>query len=368
MSNNQIRTKVLEIFTHNNGYKGGVATMVNTYIESVEQFAHNNCKLTHLNIKPSFVTKNSKINNLIYIFTQRKETKSYFKKNKFDVVHIHTSREFLFLKDVFLAKLIKKRFNIPIILTIHVGDWKTVFHRINWFNRYAIHLLNKYIDETIFLSKTMRKEFISNGMDASKSIVLYNFHNIPYPTKKKVCNEKLQLLFVGAIHREKGIIELLTALKQIKDINFHLSICGEVTDNLNEEIKSFTDELSYKVDFLGYISGEQKTSVFNNSDVLILPSYHEGLPLVILEALGAGCAIISTKVGAIPEILCEENVFWINKKSSIDIVDAIRFITNHPETLRKMQICNKELSKQYTLDNHINQLSLIYNKYGKLKS
>lgn len=367
-NNIQDKTKVLEIFTFNNGYKGGVATMVSLYIESKEQFAKNNCELYHLNISPKYNTKYSNLNNFIYIFTQRKEIKRFLKNNQYDIVHIHTSREFLFLKDVLLAKLIKQNFKIPIILTIHVGDWKTVFNRIGWFQKIAINILNKYVDHTIFLSATMKDKFNLEGVELEKSTVLYNFHNIPYISTRIIHNNTLQLLFVGAIHREKGIIELLSALKELKDVPFRLTICGKITDKSNERIKNLLQELGNCVDFLGYVSGEKKITVFNNADVLILPSYHEGLPLVILEALGAGCAIISTRVGAIPEILSNDNVFWINPQSSNDIEKAIRYFASHLDKLYKMQICNKELSKQYTLEKHIDQLSAIYNKYGNPKS
>lgn len=70
--------KVLEIFTFQGGYMGGVATMVDAYMKGVKEFSCNNCKLTHLNISPTINTGNGKIDNFAYIFTQRKAIRKYW--------------------------------------------------------------------------------------------------------------------------------------------------------------------------------------------------------------------------------------------------------------------------------------------------
>ena len=90
--------KVLEVFTFQDGYMGGVATMVKSYLDGVEEFATYNCELAQLNIAPIIHTGKSSLDNLAYIFTQRKAARKHLIENKYDVIHIHTSREFLFLK------------------------------------------------------------------------------------------------------------------------------------------------------------------------------------------------------------------------------------------------------------------------------
>lgn len=355
--------KVLEVFTFQDGYMGGVATMVKSYLDGVEEFATYNCELAQLNIAPIIHTGKSSLDNLAYIFTQRKAARKHLIENKYDVIHIHTSREFLFLKDVLLAKMISKLTHTPIVMTIHVGAMETVYNRIGWFKEKSIDILNKYVSQTIFLSKVMREDFIKSGLDEQKSTVLYNFHNftstIKVPEKKK----GLQLLFVGAIHREKGILELLHAIEQMPDLKCHLNICGKLTDNsIKDEVESLKAKLSDKVSFLGYVSGENKTLLFRQSDVLILPSYHEGLPLVILESLGAGCAIIATKVGAIPEVLSDENVLWVEIKSTRSLISQILNLSTNRSQLELMKMTNEKLGKHYSFDAHITELSSIYNR------
>ena len=351
---------ILEIFTFQGGYMGGVATMVKSYIDGHDAFANSNCILSNLNITQKVHTGWSPIDNFIYIFVQRAKVRSYLKLNKYDVVHIHTSREFLFFKDVLLAKMIRTEFNTPIMITIHVGSIDTVYNRIGWFKKKSIQLLNKYVAKTIFLSKKMQQDFRREGLSQNQSAVLYNFHNLASTIKKVAPTNCLQLLFVGAIHREKGILELLRALDILKEMNYHLNICGVLTDkSIKQEIEDIVKRLGNKVSFLGYISGEEKTLLYRQSDILILPSYHEGLPLVIMEALGEGCAIISTKVGAIPEVLSEKNCTWIDIASVDSIVKVLQSLDISEVEIQKKN--NLQLGLCYSFSSHVQELCKLYN-------
>ena len=85
----------------------------------------------------------------------------------------------------------------------------------------------------------------------------------------------------------------------------------EIGGNKNEEaleeaIRS--QELADCVHFNGFVSGDRKKELLNRAEVFVLPSYHEGLPVSILEAMSYGCAIISTPVGGIPEVVRENGI------------------------------------------------------------
>lgn len=353
--------KVLEIFTFQGGYKGGVATMIEAYMKGDNEFGRNNYSLTHLNVAPTVCTGNGKLDNIAYIYTQRKAVRQYLKEHKFDVVHIHTSREYLFLKDVLLAKLISKQFKIPVVMTIHVGSIHTVYNRIGWFKKRSVKLLNNHVSKVIFLSKAMCHDFIQEGLHEKQSTVLYNFHSFEQTTTvERTPHEKFKLLYVGSIHREKGIIELLTALSEMPELDYHLNVCGKLTDeSIKDDIEKYSKELGKKVSFLGYVSGSAKTELFKSSDLLILPSYHEGLPLVIMEALGAGCAIMATPVGSVPEVLTEENCIWIEIASVESIKKKLNHLTH--ELLTKIKNNNYGLGKSFTFEEHVKDLVEIYN-------
>lgn len=354
--------KVLEVFTFPKagGYMGGVATMVKSYVSDNTEFSKYDITTELFDAKSKLAIGNSKIDNIIYLFTQRHDIIKHLRHNSYDVIHIHTSCRFLFFKDILLVKSIKKRHNVPIVLTIHVGAIDTVFHQFTWFRNSAIKIMNRYLDAIIYLAKPIMNDFIQIGLSDNKAHLLYNFHTLSVPFSKKD-NDRLELLFVGAIHREKGIFELLNALKYFSEGEVHLNICGQLTDAaMQAEFDKLIEELGKKVTLLGYVSGDMKASVFRNADILILPSYHEGLPLVIMEALGAGCGIIATPVGAMPEILSDDNACWVGIGSVEDIVCKLRLFCNDKSKLRRMQKTNYQLGKQYSFESHIAQLSRIY--------
>lgn len=346
-------------------YIGGFTTLCNDYLENAKIFeAHN------ILIKPFYYqapknsfyykSKNSIIKNIIYGVSQCKALRKFLKDNPKTSVHIHTSRKWLFIKDVLLALMIRKLTQDKIIFTIHVGDIETVFHN-NLSKRLCIRLMNKCVDKTLFLSAKMRLQFIDNGLIASKSAVLYNFYNVNR-TKFIKNNAIPQIVYLGSINKEKGILELLKAVSLIS-IPFQLHICGSIIEeSIREPFESHLKQLKDKVLFHGYINKEQKNKILQHTDILVLPSYREGLPISILEAMANSCAIITTPVGAIPEILDEKHAIFITPANIIELKLALEKLLTAPTIMQEMQEANYVASAKYQLNEHIRQLCLIYNE------
>lgn len=344
-------------------YVGGVITIINQYLANSELFERNGVETKLFNHQMKRTLKNSKLNNVLYGFSQCRALLSELKRNPVDVVNIHTSCQFLFLKDVWLAKQIAKKRGVKVVLTVHVGAAETVFGRIGRFRKMALKILNRYVFKTVFLSKEIQKEFVAMGVEASRTEVLYNFHCMePIETEDRLPEtSKLHLLFVGAIHREKGIMELLEALVALPDVDFHLDICGKLTDgSIRERFEELVATLGEKVTLNGYVSGKAKTALFERADLLLLPSYHEGMPLVILEALASGCAVVSTRVGATPEILDESNAIWVDIADADAIRNAVLALDSQSERLEQMKQANLLLAKDFTIEANIRALCEIY--------
>lgn len=359
------RTLLCAKWPHNNSYVGGVISILNVYLRNSALFLENGYELEQFDCQLSAKWEkwNSKLVNLFYIFRQRAALKKRLKQNADVVVNIHTSREYLFLKDIRLGKMAACRFGCPVVVTVHVGDIDTVFHRIGFVRKRLVRIMNKYIDKMVFLSKEIQAQFIAAGVNAAQTEVLYNFHClVPFGQEKALPPvAKLHLLYVGALHREKGVIELLTALAELSDVDFHLDVCGKLTDrSIKAEFETLAVQLGKKITLHGYVSGEQKTALFERADVLILPSYHEGMPLVVLEAMASRCAVVSTKVGATPEILDESNAMWVRERSAEDIKRAVYQLYTSPALLNKLKETNLQKSYEFTLEQNVERLCHIY--------
>lgn len=356
----------------NGDYKGGVSTVITHYLQNAKSFETYGYLVSlysySLNERwRSIFSRKTRV--ILSAIGQTRKTIKELKKNgsKDAIFHIHSSREFLFLKDVLLATLLRKKFpNLKINLTIHVGDIETVYNRIGFFRKKSVDLLNKVFNHVFFLDNEIREQFISEGLRAELSSVLYNFHTLESSSNVAPYNSSdektINLIFIGAIHKEKGVMELLDAVRNMDErVNYHLDICGIVTDpSIEDEFVNRTDK-NDRIAVHGYVVGREKQELIENADVLILPSYHEGMPLVILEALAGGCAIISTKVGASKEILvADQNVKWVDVGDSVSLKNAIEEFYFHRDYLQKMKMSNFRLREEYSIDKHIAKLCQAY--------
>jgi glycosyltransferase involved in cell wall biosynthesis len=350
-------------------YVGGIATIINSYIESSDSFYsqgyypilydYHNEKIDRIPCK--------KISNILYGILQAKYLLKTINENNDNnsdtIIHIHTSCRALFIKDVILARKIKKRTKCKVILSIHVGKLSTIYENIpTLLKTFTINTINKYIDKVLMLSNALVNEFLISGVNIDKCKVLYNFFNLTPINNINNKHSYLELIYIGAIKKEKGIIELLEAFSYFVGDSIHLHICGEITDNsIVEKIDEYKRIIGKQLTFHNYVKGQEKTRLLNECDILILPSYHEGFPLVVLEGMACKCAIVSTRVGSTPEVFTSENVFWIDIKDSQSIVNAIKYFSKNLEELQEMKEKNYIKSKEFEKQTHIKQLCHIYN-------
>jgi glycosyltransferase involved in cell wall biosynthesis len=113
-----------------------------------------------------------------------------------------------------------------------------------------------------------------------------------------------ELLFAGVLNERKGLRDLLTALasERLRHAPWHLSIAGN-GDETPFRNQSDMSGIADKVTFLGWLPSPEMRDLFAASDVLVLPSRNEGLPMVIVEAMASGLAVISTPVGSIGDAI-----------------------------------------------------------------
>ena len=121
-------------------------------------------------------------------------------------------------------------------------------------------------------------------------------------------DHKFHVLYLGLVTQSKGIYDLLEVLKQGKELYegklvLHVGGNGEI-DYLKTLIKEY--DLENIVIYEGWLDSEMKNEMMNKCSIFILPSYAEGMPVSVLEALSYGHYIIATNVGGVPEIVNDE--------------------------------------------------------------
>lgn len=300
-------------------------------------------------------------------------------------VHITINKDFL-QKSAFIK--ISKLLNKKVILHIHGGGFKDFYNESSSYKKKNIIKTLNSVNSIITLSDSWQDYFkklchnknifvLPNAVDL-KTISYYsnkNLKNLKNINKSNQSqnNTSFRLLFIGRIEKQKGIYELLKALKEINEEKKHkknnynnkivLDCMGSFTNNENE-IRTLVERsgLSDSVNFLGVIQGEERFKYFAQSHAFILPSYWEGLPLSVIEAMAFGLPIISTKVGAIPEIVDNNNGILVRPKDVTELKNAIIKIRDDKKKIPEYKINNiKKIRDKYDISQFKKTLEEIYN-------
>lgn len=276
---------------------GGISTVINNYYTSGLDKVVDLCYI-------STMRDGSKISKLVLAI------KAYIKfsnlLNRYDIVHIHMAAQSSFdRKAVFIKRAYKA--GKKIIIHQHAADFdKYFFEQINEGKRKKVKYVFDLADRIIVLSEEWAEFFGKHVCDSSKIEVVYNGVIIPECEQKDYGDHNV--LMLGQLGKRKGTYDLLKAipivLETIPDATFFLGGNGDIKQCRKIVLD---DGLEEKVVFIGWVHGIDKEEYFKKCSTFILPSYHEGMPMAVLEAMSYGLATISTNAGGIPEII-EQNV------------------------------------------------------------
>jgi glycosyltransferase involved in cell wall biosynthesis len=283
--------------------------------------------------------------------------------NDYKIIHFNSSASWPMLKDLILLNLAKWTSKNSIILFhIHFCGIDEVFVKNRFLRKIQIFLLKK--TEVIVLSNTFKNELISLNFKKNKVHFLPNFHNrIIDITKNKLdTSHAFNLLFIGSISLRKGFLDLLYSLNQL-NIKYVLNVMGEFeNDNIKNQCHDYVEKNNLNVIFHGYKVGQEKDDIIRKSKILILPSYAEGFPLVIPEALSFGLVVVSTYISAIPEIIeNNNNGFLFKPGDTLKLKNILEKLYYNRELLNQISLESFNSSKKYTFKNHVFELKNIYN-------
>lgn len=285
---------------------------------------------------------------------------AYIFNKKIEIVHIHGAANASFYRcRMFIHQA--KKYGKKVILHEHAADFRE-FYADAKNKRDIIDTINS-CDRLIVLSQSWKKYFVGIGVEESKITVLNNIVSPPVVKRKQHKDTKLHLLFLGEISKRKGGYDLLDAIVQHKDYfegKLSLRMGGNVVDG---DIKRYIADncLGDIVSYEGWISGEHKTECLNWADVYILPSYNEGLPIAILEAMSYSHPIISTPVGGIPEVIYNgKNGILVDPGNIQQIAKSLKFYLENKESIKQQGAESYQIVQNFFPEKVLNDLKSIY--------
>lgn len=283
-----------------------------------------------------------------------------------DIVHIHSS-----FGPSFYRKL-------PFIIAAHISGTKIVNHihgaDFDVFYRNASKRKKELIKKiysmchiVIALSDEW-KEKLSEIVDVDRIRVIENYSMINYQAcqarKNRQCNN--QVLFLGELGKRKGCYDIPSVIKRVSQSvpNVKFILCGSGSTVDTTEIDKLISQLNVKsnVEFPGWVRGEQKSAILEAADVFFLPSYNEGMPMSILDAMGYGLPIVSTNIGGIPKIVHNgDNGACLNPGDVTGFTkEIIRLLKDDIYREEASSASLRIVEEGYSLDAHLSKLLSVY--------
>lgn len=347
--------KVL-LVTSYGGVPGGISRWAGHIMNYYEAVGKKDCTLTLVPMgRSSFININSpkfyRLKEAVKDYSKIiKDFNQKLRADKYDVMHLTSSASWSLLKDIYLIKSAKRK-GVKTVIHFRFGRIPDLAQCKNWEWKLITKVL-KLVDCAIVLDK--------KSLDVLKDLGCTNVKCIPNPVSPQVQTIVEQnhvaripgyILYCGHVVKTKGVFELIDACSIIPDI--HLKMVGHVTDEMRAEINDYSHSASW-LELVGELPYEQVVKEMMTSDIMVLPSYTEGFPNVILEGMAAGCAIVATDVGAIPQILEEEDGksygIIVKPQDADDLKKAINILLNSPDVKELLRARVQErVQKRYSM-------------------
>lgn len=283
------------------------------------------------------------------------------------IFHIHGAEFHLFYdkSPEFMKKIITNTLNQADLIIVLSKVWKERISRICERNKERKSKFNLNLKSRVGLLTHQQK--IDNALIFAPGEYIKVLYN-PICIKEinHTSSEQVRFLFMGRIEKRKGVYDIIEAVKNITNPNIIINLYG---DGDLDKFKALIEEsnLQDKIKISDWVSGDEKDEAYKNSDVLLLPSYNEGLPMSILEAMAYGLPIIATTVGGIPEAVEDGvNGFLIQPGDTKTLAERIDLLASYKDLREKMGRAGYDIAKEkFDIKIIINQLQDIYD--GMLK-
>ncbi|MGL5988352.1 glycosyltransferase family 4 protein [Cetobacterium sp.] len=332
---------------------GGIATWTTRYLNSDES-KKNQVNLLNTAVQGKRIKELQNKNLFEEIKRTLKiliELNKKLKENP-NVVHLNTScGKFGLIRDYICSEIIKKN-KIKLVTQYHCNIEDMINSKIS---NFFLNSLAK--NTTINLVLNKNSKVYLKQISKKDSIIIPNFiseENFEKLSKGRILNKEIKIiLYTGHLVKTKGCDEILEVAKKFPKIKFILA------GNIKEEYKNIKKSLN--VQFLGELDQERVFSELKEADVYLFPTYTEGFPNALLEAMSSGLPIITTRVGAIVDMVQDKGALLVEAGNDEQISNAISDLIQNIEKRKEMSKFNiQKVSEFYLQQTVLNQLFEIY--------
>ncbi len=339
----------------NQAVKGGIASVVNGYRGSDLEKRY---RITYI----ESYQDGSKWDKL------RKALKGYaafrrlLRKDRPDLVHIHSSFGPSFYRKMPFI-LWSASAGIPVVNHIHGAEFEAFYESASDAKKKRVRRVYGKCTRLVALSEEWAAR-LSQIVPGERIDILENYCRIPAEPFDTGRNRK-QALFLGELGERKGCFDMPAIWEQVKkkcpDAALVMAGDGE-TARLKEEFSQ--KGLTKDVSFPGWVRGEEKERLLRESGIFLFPSYHEGMPMAVLEAMAYGLGIVTTTVGGIPQLIDHKGSGFLETPGDVNAMAKDVSALIEDETLcRNMgELARRAVEQKYSLEIHLQKLEETYRK------
>lgn len=284
----------------------------------------------------------------------------HLRKGGFDKIHILSSLGSGIIRDWLYVK-VARFYKAKPIVHYHCGTLPSHLASNGWAKKLLLSTLKESY-KSIVLDEGSYKALTEAGFN--NVVKIGNSFNGVIETLEKagIKRNENEILFVGHNVREKGIFELIEAIAPIEGVA--LNIYGPQDENVQQEVNKWIEENFFKgkIKFMGLRPSIEIYKAMRKAGLFVLPTYTEGFPYVIVEAMASGCPIITTPVGAIEEMLYykgESQGYLVEPRNAKDLHEQVVYCLNNRDELqgkaeRAQEKAYAEYSVNSVMDKFIN--------------
>ena len=303
------------------------------------------------------------------------KTFAKYQIKEFDIIHLHGLRSY---QNIIIAQLARK-YGIPYVIQAHgtipaIGAWKTIKKLYDI--TFGCKILNN-ASRAIALTSEEAREYESRGVPPDKiaiipnGIDLSNYAVLPpkdiFKEKIGIPKDKKIILYIGGIHWVKGIDILIKAYSYFKNkLGYReavLVLVGPDHGYLNKaKVLARSSGVSDSIIFTGPMYGKDKLSAYVDADVFVLPSRHEGFPMVLLEAWACGKPVIASRTGGLRELISDgETGILFEPENHKELAEKILYLLNDPAKAEEIGRKAKLLvERKYSINKIVEQIERVY--------
>ncbi len=334
--------------------QGGIAAVVNGYRDSrLEQ----DCCIEYI----ESYRDGSAMDKLRKGLRAYAQFRALLRRHRPDLVHIHSSFGPSFYRKMPFI-LMSKRAGIPVVNHIHGAEFGPFYAEASGAKRWLVRRIYGKCDRFLVLSKEW-EERIGQIVPKERITILenYSIQAVEAPTEESGTSH--QILFLGEIGQRKGgydMPEILRLVKQqVPDVRLVIAGAGD-----REGVERLLAEKGCReaAVFPGWLRGKDKDKALRESSVFLLPSYNEGMPMSILDAMGYALPIVSTNAGGIPQLVKEGvNGFLCAPGDTKAMADALILLLTEEDRRRLAGMESLQIvEERFGLSHHLDVLERVY--------